>query len=147
MKVILKEDIHNLGDSGDLVTVKPGYARNYLIPNGLAVTATPAARKQYAETVKQREHKEAKLREEATLLAQKMEGIRLSVGAKTSSSGRIFGSVNTLQIAEALEAKGFEVDRKRIIIQGAVKEIGEYKALVKLYRGVSVEIDFDVVAE
>lgn len=148
MEVILKEYINGLGDQDDLVTVKAGYARNYLIPQGKAIAATPAAKKQLAETMRQREHKAAQLREEAEAFAAKLEGVRITIGAKTSSTGKIFGSVNAIQIAEALEDKGFTVDRRRIAIQQEpVKEVGEYKATIKLHREVAVEIDFEVVSE
>ena len=125
-----------------------GCARNYLIPTGKAIAATPSAKKQLAETLRQREHKAAKIREEAQALAAKLEGVKLTIGAKTSSTGKIFGSVNTIQLAEALEAKGFNVDRKRITIdQDPVKEVGSYKATIRLHKEVSVVIDFDVVSE
>lgn len=148
MDIILKEFIAGLGDQDDLVSVKAGYARNFLIPQGKAIAATPAAKKQLAETMRQREHKAAKLRDEAQAFAAKLEGVKLTIGAKTSSTGKIFGSVNTIQIAEALAAKGFEVDRKRIaILQEPVKEVGEYKATIKLHKEVSVDVDFEVVSE
>jgi len=148
MEIILKEFVNGLGEVDDLVNVKAGFARNYLIPTGKAVAATPSAKKQLAETLRQREHKAAKIREEAQALAAKLEGVKLTIGAKTSSTGKIFGSVNTIQLAEALEAKGFNVDRKRITIdQDPVKEVGSYKATIRLHKDVSVVIDFDVVSE
>ena len=148
MEIILKEFVNGLGEVDDLVNVKAGFARNYLIPTGKAIAATPSAKKQLAETLRQREHKAAKIREEAQALAAKLEGVKLTIGAKTSSTGKIFGSVNTLQLAEALEAKGFNVDRKRITIdQDPVKEVGSYKATIRLHKDVSVVIDFDVVSE
>ena len=140
--------MNGLGEVDDLVNVKAGFARNYLIPTGKAIAATPSAKKQLAETLRQREHKAAKIREEAQALAAKLEGVKLTIGAKTSSTGKIFGSVNTIQLAEALEAKGFNVDRKRITIdQDPVKEVGSYKATIRLHKEVSVVIDFDVVSE
>ena len=146
MEIILKEFVNGLGEVDDLVNVKAGFARNYLIPTGKAIAATPSAKKQLAETLRQREHKAAKIREEAQALAAKLEGVKLTIGAKTSSTGKIFGSVNTIQLAEALEAKGFNVDRKRITIdQDPVKEVGSYKATIRLHKDVSVVIDFDVV--
>ena len=148
MEIILKEFVNGLGEVDDLVNVKAGFARNYLIPTGKAIAATPSAKKQLAETLRQREHKAAKIREEAQALAAKLEGVKLTIGAKTSSTGKIFGSVNTIQLAEALEAKGFNVDRKRITIdQDPVKEVGSYKATIRLHQDVSVVIDFDVVSE
>lgn len=148
MEIILKEDVAGLGEQGDIVNVKPGYARNFLIPKGVAINATASARKERGETIRQRQHKEAKLKAEAEALAAKMEGVKLTIGAKTSSSGKIFGSVNAIQIAEALAAKGFDIDRKRIALpQDAVKEVGAYKANIKLHREVTVEVEFEVVSE
>lgn len=148
MEIILKEDVAGLGEQGDIVNVKPGYARNFLIPKGMAINATASARKERDETIRQRQHKEAKLKAEAEALAAKMEGVKLTIGAKTSSSGKIFGSVNAIQIAEALAAKGFDIDRKRIALpQDAVKEVGAYKANIKLHREVTVEVEFEVVSE
>lgn len=148
MEVILKQDVTNLGHANDVVTVKSGYGRNYLIPKGIAILATESAKKMNAENLRQRAHKEAKIQAEAQEIAKKLEGIKLTVGAKTSTTGKIFGSVNTIQIAEALTAKGFEIDRKNIHLkEDAIKEIGEYKAKIKLHREVSVEIDFEIVSE
>ncbi|MDR2036575.1 MAG: 50S ribosomal protein L9 [Bacteroidales bacterium] len=148
MEIILKQDINNLGSKDDVVVVKDGYARNYLIPQGFAIIATASAKKMLAENIKQRAHKEAKIKAEAEKMAAKMEGLKLTIGAKTSSTGKIFGSVNTIQIAEALNEKGFEVDRKNILIkEDQVKEVGSYKAKVKLHKEVAVEIDFEVVSE
>ena len=147
MQVILKEDILNLGYKDDVVTVKSGYGRNYLIPQGKAVIATPSALKMLAENMKQRAHKLEKIKNDAKELAAKLEGVSLTIGAKTSSTGKIFGSVNNIQIAEALEKAGDEVDRKVIFIKESVKEVGAYKAILKLHKEVSVEIPFEVVAE
>jgi large subunit ribosomal protein L9 len=148
MEVILKQDVANLGHANDVVTVKNGYGRNYLIPKGIAILATESAKKMNAENLRQRAHKEEKIQAEAQEIANKLEGTRLTVGAKTSTTGKIFGSVNTIQIAEALAAKGFEIDRKNIYLkEDAIKEIGEYKAKIKLHREVSVEIDFEIVSE
>ncbi len=148
MEIILKQDIVNLGQKDDVVVVKDGYARNYLLPNGFAIIATPSAKKMVAENIKQRAHKEAKIKAEAAVLAEKMQGIALTVGAKTSTSGKIFGSVNTIQIAEALKEKGFEIDRKDIILPVVqIKEVGSYKAKVKLHKEIYVDIDFEVVSE
>ena len=147
MQVILKEDILNLGYKDDVVTVKSGYGRNYLIPQGKAVIATPSALKMLAENMKQRAHKLEKIKNDAKELAAKLEGVSLTIGAKTSSTGKIFGSVNNIQIAEALEKAGYEVDRKVIFIKESVKEVGAYTAILKLHKEVSVEIPFEVVAE
>ena len=148
MEVILKEDVANLGYKDDIVHVKDGYGRNFLIPQGKAVIASESARKVLAEVLKQRAHKIAKIKEEAETLAEKMKGVSLTIGAKTSSTGTIFGSVTNIQIAEELSKLGFEVDRKIIRIkEDAVKEIGSYNATVRLHKEVSVEIPFEVVSE
>ena len=141
MKIILKEDIANLGYKDDVVEVKSGYGRNYLIPTGKAVIATDSALKILAENQRQRAHKLAKA------LAASLKDITLTIGAKTSSTGTIFGSVNSIQIAEALEKLGHNVDRKVIYIKEAVKEVGNYTATLKLHKEVSVEIPFEVVSE
>ena len=148
MEVILKTDVAKLGHKDDIISVKPGYGRNYLIPKGIAILATESARKELAESLKQRAHKLAKIKQDAEELAAKMQGIVLSIGAKASSTGKIFGSVNNIQIAEALKAKGFGIDRKIILVkEESVKELGHYTAVVKLHREVSVDVEFDVVAE
>ncbi|RPH32797.1 MAG: 50S ribosomal protein L9 [Bacteroidales bacterium] len=148
MEIILKQDIQNLGNKDEIVKVKNGYARNYLIPQGIAITATESAKKVLAENIKQRAHKEAKIKADAEVIASKLEGVKLTIGAKTSSTGKIFGSVNTIQIAQALSEKGFDIDRRIIIIQDdQVKEIGSYTAEIKLHREVKVKIDFEVIAE
>lgn len=148
MEIILLQDVHKLGQKDDLVHVKDGYGRNYLIPRGFAVAATPSARKMHAENQKQRAHKEEKIKAEAENLASKMTDLKIVVGAKTSSSGKIFGSVNTIQIAEALKEKGFEIDRKSISLpEEQIKEVGKYKAVIKLHREVKVEVEFEIVAE
>jgi len=148
MDIILKQDIPSLGHKDDIITVKDGYARNYLIPKGMAVNATASVRKQHEETMKQRAHKEEKIRIEAEKSADKMKNLKLTIGAKTSTKGKIFGSVNTIQIAEALKDEGFEIDRKDITIkEEIIKEIGNYTATLKLHREVKVEIPFEIVAE
>lgn len=147
MEVILKEDIATLGYKDDVVNVKKGYARNYLIPTGKAVIASESAKKVLNENLKQRAHKLEQIKAEAQALADKMEGVALTIGAKTSSTGTIFGSVTNIQIADALKEKGFEVDRKTIVIKDQVKEVGNYTAIAKLHKEVSVEIPFEVVAE
>ena len=147
MKIILKEDIVNLGYKNDIVTVKSGYGRNYLIPTGKAVIASPAAKKMLAEELKQRAHKLEKIKKDAEELAAKLEGVSLKIATKVSSTGTIFGSVGNIQIAEELAKLGHNIDRKIIVVKDVVKEVGNYKAIVKLHKEVSVEIPFEVVAE
>lgn len=147
MEVILKEDVANVGYKDDIVNVKNGYGRNFLIPQGKAVIASESAKKVLAENQKQRAHKLAKIKQDALDLAAKMEGTTLVIGAKTSSTGTIFGSVNNIQIAEELAKKGFEIDRKTIVIKDSVKEVGNYKAIIRLHKEVSVDIPFEVVSE
>ena len=147
MEIILLEEVQNLGYKDDVVSVKNGYGRNFLIPQGKAILATPSAKKVLAENLKQRAHKLAKIKADAEELAAKINGISLTIGAKTSATGTIFGSVNNIQLAEALAKKGFEIDRKTIVINDNVKELGTYKAIVKLHKEVSAEINFEVVAE
>ncbi|MDE6207610.1 MAG: 50S ribosomal protein L9 [Muribaculaceae bacterium] len=147
MKIILKEDVSGLGYKDDVVIVKDGYGRNYLIPTGKAVVATEAALKVLAENQRQRAHKLAKIKADAEALAAQLQGLKLTIGAKTSATGTIFGSVNSIQIAEALEKLGHNIDRKLIEIKQPVKEVGEYVATVKLHKEVAVEIPFEVVAE
>ena len=147
MKVILKEDIANLGYKDDVVEVKNGYGRNYLIPQKKAVIASESALKVLAENLKQRAHKIAKLKADAEALAASLEGVSLTIGAKTSATGTIFGSVNSIQIADALEKLGHNIDRKMIFVKDSIKEVGNYTATIKLHKEVSVEISFEVVAE
>ena len=148
MNVILKQDIPNLGHKDDIVTVKNGYARNYLIPKGFAINATAQNKKVHEEILRQRAHKEEQLKDAALELAEKLKEVSLSIGAKTSTKGKIFGSVNTIQIAEALIEKGFEIERKNISIKDdLIKEIGSYSATVKLHREVLVDIPFEIVSE
>lgn len=147
MDIILKEDVINLGYKGDIVKVKDGYGRNYLIPQKKAVLATESAKKMLAEDLKQRAHKLERIKNEAQELADKVKDITLTVGAKTSSTGKIFGAVGPIQIADAFEKAGFTVDRKVIVLKEPVKEIGSYKATLKLHKEVTIEVAFDVVAE
>ncbi|MDR0428391.1 MAG: 50S ribosomal protein L9 [Dysgonamonadaceae bacterium] len=147
MQVILLEDIQNLGYKDDIVKVKNGYGRNYLIPQRKAIIASESAKKVLEENLRQRAHKLEKLKTDAQTLADKMQGISLTIGAKTSSTGTIFGSVNNIQIANELSKKGFELDRKQIIIKDSVKEVGTYKAVIKLHKEISVEIPFEVISE
>lgn len=147
MELILKEDVINLGYKNDIVTVKAGYGRNYLIPTGKAVIASPSAKKMLAEELKQRAHKLEKIKNDALALAAKLEGVALEIATKVSGNGTIYGSVGNMQIAEALAAKGFDIDRKIIALNTTVKEVGNYTATVKLHKEVAVEIPFTVVAE
>lgn len=149
MEVILKQDVKNLGYANDMVKVKPGFARNYLIPKGLAIVADESNRKIHAENMKQKAHKEEKQRKEAEKLAQTLEAITLKIGAKAGTTGKIFGSVNTIQIADAIkEQYHYDIDRKKIELEGdSIKQLGEYKATISLYKGIKAVIQFEVIAE
>ncbi len=147
MEVILRTDIKGVGYKNDLVEVKPGYGRNYLIPQGFAVLATSSNKKILAENIKQAAHKAEKIKTEAEDLAKKIEGIKLEIKAKIGESGKIFGKVTTLQISDALATKGIDVDRKKISINSPVTGAGEYEAEVDLHREVKTNVKFDVVAE
>ncbi len=147
MELILKEDIVGLGYKDDIVKVKNGYGRNYLIPTGKAVIASPSARKMLAEELRQRAHKLEKIKNDALALAEKLKAIEpIKIAVKVSATGSIYGSVNNVHIADELKKQGLEIDRK-IIVMKDVKEVGSYVATVKLHREVSVEIPFEVVAE
>ena len=146
MEIILKEDIAGLGYKNDIVKVKDGYGRNYLIPQGKAVIATESAKKVLAENERQRAHKLAKIKADAEALAAKLNGVKVSISAKVNEDGTIFGGVGAAQVAEALAAKGFEIDRKAIVAE-TVKAIGEYTATVNLHKEVKAEVAFEVVAE
>ena len=148
MEIILKQDRDNLGYKDDMVTVKDGYAVNFLIPKGFAIQATKSAKKVHAENLRQRKHKEERLTNEAKEIALQLENKKIKIGAKTSSTGKIFGSVNTIQLAEAINKKGFKIDRKKITIKEEnVKEVGTYTAIIKLHREVKVELPFEVISE
>ena len=147
MKIILKEDVRGLGYKDDVVEVKDGYGRNYLIPQGKAVVATSSALKVLAENQRQRAYKLAQIKADAEAAAAALEGVALTIGAKTSATGTIFGSVNAIQIAEALEKLGHNVDRKLITIKEAIKEVGNYTATIQFHKEVAVELPFEVVAE
>jgi large subunit ribosomal protein L9 len=147
MEVILKQDVKNLGEKDDIVNVKPGYGRNYLIPKGFAQQATESARKVLAENLKQAQFKQDKIRKDADAIAAKLEGVKLTIGAKAGESGKIFGSINTIQIADALKKQGFEVDRRRITFDTEPKMVGEYTANLNLHKEVKVKVPFEVVAE
>ncbi len=147
MEVILKEDVLNLGYKDDIVTVKPGYGRNYLIPTGKAVIASPSAKKVLAEALKQRAHKLEKIKNDAEAVAAKLEGVSLTIETKVSSTGTIFGSVTNIQIADELEKLGHNIERRLIVVKDAVKEVGNYIATVRLHKEVSVDIPFEVKEE
>ena len=145
MEIILIKDVENLGYANDIVNVRPGYANNYLIPNGLARVATDSAKKVLAENLKQRAHKDAKILADAQALAEKLANLPLSFTVK-AEDGKIFGSITSADVAEALAAKGIEVDRKNISVE-PIKTVGEYKAAIKLHREVKAEVSFSVAAE
>ena len=149
MEIILKQDVPNLGFKDDLVTVKEGYANNYLIPKGLAILALPAEKKKLAETMRQRAFKEEKIRKEAEKLAEKLQDIDVKIGAKVGTSGKIFGSVNALQIAEAIKNQyDLEIDRKKILVDGdTIKELGMYSAKINLHKEVRIDLKFEVIGE
>jgi large subunit ribosomal protein L9 len=148
MEIILTKDVENLGIQYDLVKVKPGYARNFLIPRGLAQVATESNRKQLAEIIKQRAHKEEKARTDATNMAKKLKDLVVKVPAKVGENGKIFGSVNSIQLAEAIAKLGYVVDRKNISLPtDSIKTAGKYSANVKLYKEIATPMEFEVVAE
>lgn len=148
MEVILKKDVDNLGYENEIVKVKNGFARNYLIPQGIAILATETNRKVLAEVQRQKSFKEQKLRKDAETKQKLLEKLELRIGAKAGTSGKIFGSVNSIQIAEALNEKGFEIDRKKVDVDGDnIKELGNYVAKVHLYREIKAEVKFEVYAE
>ncbi len=149
MEIILKQDITNLGYKNDLINVKDGYARNYLIPKGMAILATKTNKKILSEVTKQKAFKEEKIIKEAETIAKALENIELKIGAKAGTSGKIFGSVNVLQIAAALkEQHKMDIDKKIIHVDGeSIKELGTYTATVNLHKGISVELKFEVIAE
>ena len=149
MDIILKQDIANLGYKNDIVTVKPGYGRNFLIPKGMAILATERNRKILAEEMRQQAHKEEKIKNEALEKAKALEGLKLQIPAKAGASGKIFGSVNSIMVANAIkEATNIEVDRKQIVLnEEAIKEVGDYTAKIRLHKEVQVDVDFSVFAE
>jgi len=148
MDVILKQDVDRLGAKNDIVNVKNGYARNYLIPQGFAIAATESARKVVAETLRQQSHKALKALEDAKVVGEKLAGLSLKIGAKAGESGKIFGSVNNIQLAEALAGAGHPIERKSIDLgTEIIRDLGSYTAKVKLHKEVVVEVKFEVVAE
>lgn len=146
MELILKEDITGLGYKNDIVTVRNGYGRNYLIPTGKAVIASESAKKMLAEELKQRAHKLEKIKNEALALAEKLSAVSLTIPTKVSATGAIYGSVNSLQISDELKKLGYDINRKTIEVKD-VKEVGAYKATIRLHKEVTVEVPFEVVAE
>ena len=148
MDIILKQDVDLLGSKYDVVTVKDGYARNFLIPQGLAVVATKSNVKVNDEVIRQQAHKEAKAKEAAEAIASKLEGLSVKLGAKAGESGKIFGSVNSIQLADAIQGAGYDIERKQIhLADDTIKELGSYEATVKLHKEVTVTVKFEVVAE
>ena len=148
MDIILKQDVDLLGSKYDVVTVKDGYARNFLIPQGLAVVATKSNVKVNDEVIRQQAHKAAKAKEAAEAIASKLEGISIKLGAKAGESGKIFGSVNSIQLADAIQGAGYDIERKQIqLADDTIKELGSYEAIVKLHKEVTVTVKFEVVAE
>jgi large subunit ribosomal protein L9 len=147
MEIILKQDVQGLGYKNDLVKVKPGYGRNFLIPNGLALMATDSNKRMLAENIRQAAHKAEKLKQDAESLAQKIGDLTVEIGTKAGESGKIFGAVTGIQVADILKAKGFDVDRKRVTFKTQPKELGEYKAILDLHKEVKHEITIKVIAE
>lgn len=147
MKIILKQDIKNLGFKDDVITVKNGYANNLLIPRGMAVIATESNMKVLAENMKQAAFKQEKIRKDADQIAGKLEGVSVQIGAKVGANGKIFGSITPLQISQALKTKGFEVDRRRIVLDEEPRATGTYTATVNLHREVHVKVNVEVVSE
>ncbi len=148
MQIILVQDVENLGHKDEIISVKDGYARNYLIPKKMAVIATESAKKVLAENMKQRAHKEAKLKEDAQSLAARMGGLKLTIGVKASSTGKIFGSVTPLMIAEAINKNGFEIERRQVVVaDDHIKEVGNYTIKVKLHKDVFVDLPMEVIPE
>jgi len=148
MELILKKDVENLGFTDDLVQVKNGYGRNYLIPHGYAILATPSAKKVLAETLKQRAFKEQKLIDDAKTEAEKLNGMEIKIAAKSGEGDKLFGSVNNANLAEALEKEGVSLDKKYITIAGGnIKRTGKYDAKIRFHRAVISDFSFEVVAE
>ncbi|MFM8595560.1 MAG: 50S ribosomal protein L9 [Flavobacteriales bacterium] len=148
MEVILKKNVDKLGYANEVVTVKPGYGRNFLIPQGYAVLATASAKKAHEEVMRQKSHKESKMLAEAQAVAAKLADVSVSIATKAGENGKIFGSVNTVQLAEALRAAGFDIDRKSLKIkEEPIREIGSFEAEANLYKGVKQSFKFEVVSE
>lgn len=146
MEIILKQDVDNLGNKDQIVNVRPGYANNYLIPQGYATAATASAKKVLAEKIKQQAHKEAKMVADAQAVADKLNGVAVAIAVKAAEGGKIFGSVTAAQVADAIEAKGFQIDKRNVKVD-TIKQIGEYKAFVKIYKDIKAEVAVSVTAE
>lgn len=147
MEIILKQDVKNLGEKDDIVNVKPGYGRNFLLPKGMAVLATDSNKKVLAENIRQAQFKQDKVKKDAEKIAEGLKDISLTVGAKAGENGKIFGAVNALQIAEGIKKLGYEVDRRKITFDSDVKFLGSYIANINLHKEVKVQVPFEVVAE
>ena len=149
MEIILKQDVINLGYKDDIVTVKNGYANNYLLPMGMAIIATPANKKMREETIRQRAFKEEKLRKDAETLKAALDGKVVRIATKVGENGQLFGAVNNIQVADALKAQyNYDVDRKKIVVDGAkIKEVGTFSALVNIYREIKATLNLEVVSE
>ncbi len=148
MELILKKDVENVGYKDDIVTVKNGYGRNFLIPQGVAIMATPSARKELAETLKQRAYKEGKVVADANVLAEAIKALDIKIEAKTADGSKLFGSVSNIDIANEIEKAGYTIDRKYItVVGGAVKRIGKYVAKLRLHRSVVIDLPFEIIAE
>lgn len=148
MHIILKEDVNKVGNKNDIVSVKTGFARNYLIPQGKAICATESARKVVAEDIRQQSHKAEKALEAANVIVENLNKLTVKIGAKAGETGKIFGSVNSIQLAEAIQAAGFDIERKQIVLSNdAIKELGSYEAKVKVHKDTFATVKFDVVAE
>ncbi len=149
MEIILKQDVANLGYKDDIVTVKNGYANNYLLPQGMAIMATPANKKMHAETLRQRAFKEEKIRKDAETLKAALDGKSVRIATKVGEQGQLFGAVNNIQVADALkEQHNYDIDRKKIVVDGTkIKEVGNYTAVVNIHKEIKAEINLEVVAE
>jgi large subunit ribosomal protein L9 len=147
MEIILKQDYEGLGYKNDIVTVKPGYARNYLIPKGVAIVASKSNLKMIEENIRQAAHKAEKLKSDAQATADKIGDMEITIPAKAGESGKIFGAITTLQVSDALKTKGFEIDRKKISFKEDIKNVGEHTAILDLHKEVKKEVKLKVVAE
>ncbi len=147
MKIILNQDVKNLGHKDDIVSVKDGYGRNYLIPQGMAKLATPSAIRMLEEEIKQKAFKQDKLKKDADSLKSQLDGLSVLLKTKTGTTGKIFGAVTTLQVANSLKDKGFDIDRRKIVFNDDIKTIGEYKATINLYKEISAEVSVLVESE
>jgi large subunit ribosomal protein L9 len=148
MELILKQDVENLGFKDDIVTVKNGYGRNYLIPQGYAVLATASAKKVLAENLKQRAYKESKIVEEAKTVATALQALEIKISAKSGGGDKLFGSVSNIDLADALQKEGQTIDKKYInVVGGSVKRLGKYNAVIRLHRDVTIDLPFEVIAE